>query len=466
MRIALVFPNYGHKVFSENLKFVDEEFCLAPPIILAYIAAILERHGHEVMLLDIRALALTKEEALKKIREFNPEMLGFRAETYHFYDALALIKYLKANLKIPVFTGGVNMTLYPRETIEHEEIDYGIIGEAIESLPKMIRALGRREQLKGIPGVVYKSKTGGIIINPASNELADFNEYPFPARHLLPNEKYYSFISQRKNFTLMLKSTGCPFKCSFCAIPNAYRFRSPQSVIKEIEVCYNDFNIREIDFFDAVFFMPRESVRELFSLLKERKLDLEWSCRSRVDIVDEVILKEAAEAGCRQIYFGIESVDQNVLNSINKNVSPDMVKRTINLSRDYGIKTMGFFMVGNEKDTAESVRKSIKFAKDLKLDFVQVCKTIAKPGTELHKQVNAATGIDFWQRHLQQAPLTERLPAPWSSLTEEKKTSLTKEFYFRFYFRPIIIWKILLRLKSFSEFKRYCRAALKFLRFL
>ena len=464
MRIALIFPTYGAKIFSENLRFVDEEFILAPPIILAYVAAILKRHGHNVMILDARALALTKEKALDKIREFKPDMLGFRSETYHFHDALAWMKYLKDNLQVPVFTGGVNMTLYPKQTMAHEIIDYGIVGEAINSLPAMISALEKNESITDIAGVAYKNKTKGIIINPSSDTLTDFNEYPFPARELLPNEKYYSFISQRKNFTIMLTSTGCPFKCTFCAIPNAYRFRSRENISKEIEVCYNDFNVREIDFFDAVLFMPRDRVLKLFRLIKERNFDLEWSCRSRVDIVDEEILKEAALAGCRQIYYGIESVEQNVLNGINKKVSPDMVKQTIELTRKYGIKTMGFFMVGNEHDTKKSIRKSIQFAKDLKLDFIQVCKTIAKPGTQLHKQICQDTGVDLWEKHVQGFPISERLPSPWSGLTEEEKTSLTKEFYFKFYFRPSRILKMLWQIKSFNEFKRYCRVAVKFLR--
>ena len=184
MRIALIFPTYGAKIFSENLRFVDEEFILAPPIILAYVAAILKRHGHNVMILDARALALTKEKALDKIREFKPDMLGFRSETYHFHDALAWMKYLKDNLQVPVFTGGVNMTLYPKQTMAHEIIDYGIVGEAINSLPAMISALEKNESITDIAGVAYKNKTKGIIINPSSDTLTDFNEYPFPAREL------------------------------------------------------------------------------------------------------------------------------------------------------------------------------------------------------------------------------------------------------------------------------------------
>jgi radical SAM superfamily enzyme YgiQ (UPF0313 family) len=463
MRIALIFPAYNPKIFSENLITVDEEFCLASPIILAYVAAILERHGHQVMLLDVRALNLSKAKALERIKAFKPDMLGFRAETYHFHDSLEWIGYLKSHLHIPVITGGINMTLYPKETLSHDEIDYAIVGEAIESLPALMLALENNDDFRRIPGVGYKDKNGNIIVNPPSDKLADFDSYPFPARHLLPNDKYYSFISQRKNFTVMLTSTGCPFKCTFCAIPNTFRVRSPQSVIDEIEVCYWDFNIREIDFFDAVLFMPRDRILEIFHQLKKRKLDLEWSCRSRVDIVDEELLREAASAGCRQIYYGIESIDQKVLNRINKNINYEKVVQAVKLSKKYGIKTMGFFMIGNAGDTVESVRRTMEFAKSLDLDFIQVCRSIAKPGTDLDRELIKTTGWDFWREHVLGNKIKKRLPSPWSSLTEKERASLTKEFYLKFYFRPKIIWRRLSQLKSLSELSRYLRVGLKML---
>jgi radical SAM superfamily enzyme YgiQ (UPF0313 family) len=463
MRIALIFPSYTHKIFSENLITVDEEFCLAPPIILAYVAAILEKHGHKVIIIDARALNMSKEEALRQISNFKPDILGFRAETYHFHDALQWMGYFKAHLRIPIFTGGINMTLYPRETLSHDVIDYGIIGEAIESLPQFISALEKGDSIAEIDGIGYKDREGNIITKPARNKFVDFDSYPFPARHLLPNDKYHSFISQRKNFTIMLTSTGCPFKCKFCAIPNFYRIRSPKSVIAEIEMCYRDFNIREIDFFDAILFMPRARVLEIFRQLKRRKLDLEWSCRSRVDVVDDEILKEAAAAGCRQIYYGIESTDQIVLDRIHKNITLDKISQAIKLSRKYKIRTMGFFMIGNAGDTTQNIRRTIEFAKKLDLDFIQVCRTIAKPGTDLDREMIEFTGYDFWREHVLGNKIMERLPTPWTSLTEEEKVALTREFYLKFYFRPKIIWRRLIQLKSLSELKRYLRVGLKML---
>ncbi len=459
MKIALVHYPYSHKIFSENLSTVDDEFSLAPPIILAYVAAILLDHGHEVLLLDARTLNLSKSEAIARIKDFKADMLGFRAETYHFHDALEWIGYLKENLNIPVIAGGVNFSLYPEETLKHQVIDYGIIGQAIFALPDFIRAFENKTDFKNIPGLGYKQKNGKIIINPEKAQAMNFDLYPVPARHLLPNDKYYSFISQRKNFTIMLTSVGCPFGCTFCAIPPEYSARSAANVLKEIEICYNDFKVREIDFFDASFFLSRDRDIEIMRELKKRKLDLEWSCRSRVDLVDEKMLALASDSGCRQIYYGIESVNSDVLKHINKNISKENIFKAIILSKKYGIKPMGFFMVGNPGDTAESIRASIDFAKKLDLDFIQVCRSIAKPGTQLDKEMIQKTGRDIWREHIAGPPLQKRLPAPWSLLTELEKESLAKEFYLKFYFRAGIIKKRIFQLKSFSELKRYVKVA-------
>jgi radical SAM superfamily enzyme YgiQ (UPF0313 family) len=234
-------------------------------------------------------------------------------------------------------------------------------------------------------------------------------------------------------------------------------------VLKEIEVCYKEYAIREIDFFDAVFFLDKPAALEFLRGLQRLKLDVEWSCRSRVDVVDKDILEAAAEAGCRQIYYGIESAHQAILDKMEKRIAVNAVKTTIALTKEHGIRTMGFFMVGNDGDTPDSVRKTMEFAQSIDLDFIQVCQVIAKPGTVLHQRLNSTAGVDPWQAHIAGEQLRGRLPTPWCGLTEEEIRLLTQEFYFKFYFRFSVITKLLVRLKSLAEMRRYLRAGLKFI---
>jgi radical SAM superfamily enzyme YgiQ (UPF0313 family) len=461
MRIALIHCPVGHRIFSENLKVVDEEFCLAPPIILAYVAAILEKAGHKVILIDANALRLTKEQALKILKSFLPDVIGFRTDSYWFHRIVEWADYLKTTLRVKIIIGGINVTLYPKESLSYPCFDYGIAGEAIESLPQLISALEKKEGVNGIKGLVYRDK-GEVIINPPSDKPINFDNYPFPARHLLPNHLYYSFTSQLKNYTVMLTSTGCPFKCSFCAISNlAYRERSPRNVIDEIEECYKQYNVREIDFFDATFFINKQRAIEICEEIVRRKIKIEWSCRSRVDVVDENILKSASRAGCKKIYYGIESSSALVLKNINKDIDDDQITHAINITGKYGINALGFFMVGNPSDTKESILSSIEFAKKLNLDFIQICRTIAKPDTELNARLIKTYGTDYWREYILGRRQEMRLPTPWSTLSEYEIEKYVRKFYRDFYFRPPYIIKRLRKVKSPVELMRYIKVATK-----
>ncbi|MCD6093954.1 MAG: radical SAM protein [Candidatus Omnitrophica bacterium] len=463
MKIAFVHCPFNHKKFAENLKVVDEEFCVAPPIVLAYVAAIAERAGHKVALFDCRVFRWSMKEAAEKIKRFGPDLLAFRFDTYNFHQTLSWARYLKERFKIPVLAGGINFSLYPFESMTHNTIDYAIIGEAIYSLPRFLEVLERGSDFSKIPGLAYRNQEK-VKLNPPTEELANFDDYPFPARHLLPNERYSSFLTQRRNYTIMLTTTGCPYDCPFCAIASLpYRVRSSQSVIAEIRECYEKYGIREIDFFDATFFMNRERDFAIFRAIQKEGWDIEWACRSRVDVVDDEILKEAAKAGCRRVYFGIESSQPEVLKAIRKKINISQIRRAIDTSHRYGIKVMGFFMVGNPGETKKTVENTLKFAKRLNLDFVQFSRAIAKPGTQWAKDLARESGGDYWREFILGKVEEKRLPTPWTNLNEEDIEKYTKRAYYSFYFRPRHLLRIILRIRSFAELWRYIRVGCRML---
>lgn len=461
MKIALIHCPFGHRGFSENLKVVDEEFCLAPPIVLAYVASILEKASHEVIIIDANVLRLTKERTLRILRDFSPQVIGFRADTYWFHRVVEWAQFFKKALDAKIVVGGINITLYPEESLSYSCFDYGIAGEANESLPQLISVLEKGEplNLNNISGLVYRDN-GMIVINPPSDKIIEFDNYPFPARHLLPNHLYYSFTSQHKNFTIMVTSTGCPFNCKFCAIAKIpYRERSPENVVNEIEECYQRYNVREIDFFDATFFVNKERFFKICDLIERLNIKIEWSCRSRVDLVDEEVLRRAFKTGCRKIYYGIESVSPDVLKSVNKAIDSQKIDWAIDITHRQGIKALAFFMVGNPGDTKESVLKSIDFAKRLKLDFVQVCRAIAKPNTDLNQYLIDVHNVDYWREYVLGKRNEERLPTPWSNFSESEQEKYIHKFYRDFYFRLSYIIRRIWSLKSAGEFFRYAKVA-------
>ena len=467
MRISLIHPVYGHKDFSENLRFIDEEFCKGPPIVLAYVAAVLQQAGHTVQIIDAHNNKLSDSAILKELEGFAPDLLGVRLETYGFYDTLRLVKYLKPRLaNIKVLCGGINLSLYPDESFAHGFFDYGLIGDADGRLPEIIDAIGKGRDIHLVSGTISYSG-GEVRITPGQNyppKNYSFDSHPFPARGLLNNGIYYSAISQRRNYTIMLASRGCPYKCKFCEINSIdYTGRSAQSIIQEIEECYYQHGVREIDFFDAGFFINKKEIGRVFDELTRMKLDLEWSCRSRVDEIDATTLKKARSAGCRQIYFGIESCDPRILFNINKEINGSQVYSTLDLCRKTGIRALGFFMIGNQGETNETAMRTIKYAKSLPLDYAQFCMAIAKPSSGYNRQRILDTQRDYWREYIRGSIPAEPFPRTWTRLTDEEVRRLTKTAYRVFYLRPAQIFRLLGRVRSFKELVRYFRIAARLL---
>ncbi len=451
MRFALIFNPFKYKVHEENLRIVQKYFGMFPPLSLAWVAAIARQAGHQVTLIDARTLKLSKEEVLDKLKSFKPDIIGFMMTTYMFPETLEWIRYLKKVLKVKVVIGGYNLRVYPRESLSHPEIDYGVIEHALDTIPQLLSALEGKRKLEEVVGLVYKAN-GEIRINPA--QPVDFEKFPHPARDLLPNELYAEFPTERKNFTVMVTSLGCPYSYSFCeAGQTAFNPRSPETVVGEMEECYFKYGIREIDIFDYDFTIDRKRTIDICRGIKNRNLDLLWACRSRVDI-DAELLQEMKEAGCGRIYYGLETGSQDVLDKLRKGITFDQIRKTIGITKELGMKALGFFLVGAPGETKKTVKRTLKFAKELDLDYVQFSKCLAKPLTSLWKQMVQETGEDYWRDWVLGKEVDRPLPRPWTDLTNEQLDRLAKRAYVSYHSRPSFLLRSTLKVRSFTEFKR------------
>lgn len=453
MRLGLVFNPFSYKLHEENLKIVQRFFGLFPPLSLAWVASIAEKAGHEVTLIDARTLRLSKEDVLDRLREFGPDMIGFMMTTYMFRETLEWIRYLKRHLKVPVMVGGYNLRVYPRESVTPEEIDFGVVEHAYYTVPKLFEELGGSGRLSDVPGLAFKDN-GKIIVTPHEMTI-DFDKFPNPARHLLPNELYAEFPTERRNFTVMVTSLGCPRGCLFCEAGNTrYGPRSPGTVVAEMEECYRKYGVREIDIFDYEFPCLRGRTLEICRLLKEKNMDLTWACRSRVDSVDEDLLREMKKAGCRRIYYGLESGNQEILDRVKKGITLKQIEDTIRITKDIGIRPLGFFLIGSPGETRETVRQTVKFAKRLDLDYVQFSKTLAKPLTPLWKKMVEETGYDYWREYILGNIEEQVLPRPWTELSNEEIDRIARRAYLSYHSRPLFLLRSTLKVKTWSEFKR------------
>lgn len=461
LKVACVYPPFTHHEFQENLKVVDEDFGRLTPLSLLYAAAIAEREGHEVRVLDANALRMSVKAAVSELSAWQPDVLAFSLNTYTLDDVLPWVRALKAALGVPTVVGGINVRLYPEETLAHPFVDFGVLHFGLRGFPALLRSIAEGRDPVGLPEVVARlSDTGPVVVGPVDLESDPYPELPLPARHLVDNRVYHSFISQRRSFTVMVTSTGCPFRCSFCAIASLPRFLNPvPRVLEEVRTCVEEHGIHEIDFFDADFFASRRRALAICEGIRELGLDLEWSCRARLDGLDDEVLQAARAAGCRQMYVGIETPDPVAIRRMHKPLHPNRVPDALSRMKLAGIRPLGFFMIGVPGETWASALATIRCALSLPLDYAQFSRTIAKPGSRLLDEVIACLGHDPWREHVLGRRLTGRLPTPWTSLGETEIDLLTKLGYVAFYYRPSYVLRALGRIRSLEELWRGLRTA-------
>lgn len=461
MRVAFVYPPFKHKLFNENLTTVDDEFGRFPSLGIAYAAAVMERWGAECKVWDAYADSMTREEVLKEVLEFKPDLLGFTIHAITtFWDQMSWIKWFKEKTGLPLLVGGHETGNYVDDIMVHPEIDYACLGDAPQTLPLFMDAFaGGAEDFSKCVGIKYRDKkTGEVRATPMPQTRVRFDDYPFPARHLLPNDKYYSHVSQLRNFTVFMTSIGCPYTCNFCALANSpFSPRTPESVLREMDECVHKHGIREFDFFDPLMLADRNRSIEICKGIVSAGWKIMWSCRSRVDIMDEELLRWMADSGCQRIYYGIESGDQTILNKISKGITLAQIRRTIEMTHDAGIRPLGFFQFGSEGESEQTVQNTIKFAKSLPLYYAQFMQTIAKPDSDLEEQVKDVLGYDYYREYVRGNVPEMRLPTPWNTMPPEEIEEWIKKAYLSFYGRPRYAWRMIREAQSLGEIAKYIR---------
>jgi anaerobic magnesium-protoporphyrin IX monomethyl ester cyclase len=462
MRIAIIYPSFGvvAKANQPNIKAVADNYGVYPSMSLAYVAGALQAAGHDILFLDSMAQGLSLNDMLGKVREFSAEAMMFSLSTYLIHESMEMIQYFRKGHDALVMVGGAHMELFARETIANSNIDFGIIGEAEHTVVELIDALEHKKDVDTVDGICYR-KGNSVVITKPRQKIKDLDSIPFPARNLLPMDRYYSFISRRKNYAIIISSRGCSFQCIFCEQRTGdIRYRSPKNVVDEFEECVRKYGVKEVDVFDPLFTMSKRRVIEICDELVRRDLGVIWSCRSRVDTADDETLAAMKRAGCYRIYYGIESGDEGILKNIRKFTKIQKVRETISLTKKHGILAFGYFIFGSPGDTERTIRKSIDLSLELPLDFAQFNRLSTLPGTPLYAELKKEIGYDYWKSYVQGKMKEKPLPRVGCKMSDKELDRLIGEAYRRFYFRPKVIINTLINIRSFQEIGRYAKAGL------
>ncbi len=338
------------------------------------------------------------------------------------------------------------------------------LGEGERVFLELVNNIDDKNKLAEVKWIVFKRN--GKIINTGVQELIkDLDSLPYPARQLVPYQKYSSLMAKRSPITTTFTSRGCPYKCLFCDRPHlgkVFRERSAVNVVDEMQQCY-DMGIKEFLVYDDTFTVNRQRVFDVCDEIIKRKLDIGLDIRARVDTVDKDMLKKLRQANCERIHYGVEAGANHILKVLSKGITIEAVKDVFKMTKDIGIATLAYFMIGSPTETAGDIKQTVKLAKSLKPDYVHITIFTPFPATDAYR-MGLEQGIikrDYWLEFAKN-PQPDFNPPYWNeNFTREQLQELLIKAYKEFYTRPSYIFKSLISLKSVAELKRKAKAGLK-----
>lgn len=411
-----------------------------PSFGLACLAASARRAGAEVAIVEAAAANLPVDETRRRILAFTPRVVGLTATTSGIEAAATLADGLKQERPaLLVLIGGCHGTALPDDTLTHcTGFDLAVTGEGEQTLTEIVQAVDAGQAIpSGIAGTVER-RNGALHHNPPRNLIQDLDTLPLPAWDLLKGfpRAFRPSPARIRHWPCasVVLTRGCPNRCTFCdrsVFGHKCRAYTPAYAIRMIRQLHDDYGVREILIEDDTFIIARKRVTEFCERLLDAKLDITWSCLGRADRVTPALLRLMHKAGCWHITYGIESGDPDILRSVNKNLDIPQIRQALQWSRQAGLQTKGFFIVGFPGETEATLAATRDLALALPLDDISVMLLQPFPGSEIY-----ATAADAGTFHHDWRKMTTLeatfIPAGFTrDALEQARTQLIRDFYFR-----------------------------------
>lgn len=411
------------------------------PLGLAYVAGVLENNSIKPGIVDLAVKDISNLKLFELIQRRQYNFLVINSEntvlqTRDFYFALELAKDLK--IKFPdlvIVMTGAHVTFRDIETMENNpEIDFVVRYEPEIVLLNLIKTLNDSGDLNRVKGITYRENKE-IIKNPDEKPIVDLDSLPFPARHLFPIKEYL----KKDKETIVQSARGCTNRCLFCqssSMDRCLRFRNIDKVIEEIkEVLSLGFD--SIFFSDLDFGVKKERVTEFSKKIIDQGIKLKWSCNIRADrLIDSVdtreMLRLMRDSGCYRVFVGFESFSPEILNNIHKMVSPNMLKDSAKILKEYNIALHASFLFGLPGDTEETIKNTVKVAKEINPQMISFNLLTPFPGTALGDEPEKYGIVIDDKQWYSNKFYNERNVSGNTTLTRERLEQLAKWAYGEF----------------------------------
>ncbi len=475
MRVMIVNPRFRLPIDTRT----------TPHLGLAYLAAVSEQRGDEVLLFDAD---VEDEPITEVVKRFDPEIIGITANTPQVKSAWRTAQAIKSVKDIPVVLGGPHVSVLPAESAARPEVDIVVRGEGEEVWLKLCGIIETAKKnnpgftarnlldpqqglLDGLLGISYYTTTGHERHNPDHPPIADLDTLPFPAYHFFKMERYTNLqpatdaVDGARSFSVMT-SRGCPYRCTFCSqsiMPIKWRARSPQSVLAEWQHLVNDLGAQEIGVLDDSANIQVDRLEKMADLFIEHKVNhVPWIFVNgiRANLATTELLGKLKKAGLKRTAFGVESGDPDVLLSIDKKIDHDTIRQAFKNAKAVGLETIGFFIIGLPGETEESMERTIKFACEVDPLIANFSMMTPYPGTKVF-EIAKRQGrllLDDWEDYVF---FDGRARYELGDMTAEMVERKWKEAYRRFYLRPHRIAMTLARKDFWLNWRRTFKVAFK-----
>jgi len=449
---------------SDNRKYIREGRCnqeqgvwttLWPPISLATAASMVEEQGHDPRVLDCAAQEIRWPDLLNGIQKERYPLVVWSTATPSIRSDLALaneIKGIDPHIKTAVF--GTHVTALAEACLkETEGLDFIVRNEPEESLAALVQSIENGVPLRDIAGISYKDSDGRVVHNRKRPFIRDLDTLPIPAWHLLDLERYRLPLRGDK-FLMLSPIRGCPYSCSFCTAQTYYgkklRKKSVPKVIEEIDHALRNFGINQFFIWADTFTADRNYVSEFCHAIRDKDLEIGWTCNSRVDTVDQTLLEAMAEAGCWMISFGIESGNQTVLDQAKKKITVTQCRAAVQMARAAGIKVAGHFVLGLPGESEETLKETLRFALTLDIDMAQFYCAVPFPGSPLFE---VASGQGWIEGRTFDEFRQDNAVMNFPGLSPATVNDYRKRAFSRFYLRPSRFLQMLnmVKIRSMGE---------------
>ena len=360
-----------------------------PPLGLAYVAASLRAHGHEVRILDAAVQGWSWDRFESELRQTRPTVLGLSAMTPVADIAARAARIARPHVR-HIILGGPHPTAVGAAVFDDmPELDAAVVGEGEAVAPALLEWLahGSGPPPPGVraPGAPFRAA-----------DVPELDRILPPARDLLPMDRYRYLFATRPGFATMVTSRGCPFHCTFCdksVSGSRWRARSAADVVDELTSLVVDHGVGFVNFYDDNFTLRRSRVVQICEEILRRGLDVEWKCEGRVDGVDLPLLRLMRRAGCRTIAYGVESGNQQTLDLLRKDVRVEQAPAAFAATRAAGIRSLAYIILGAPGEDRAAVERTISFCHQIGADYVQFSTLVAMPGTPLFAMHESSASV-------------------------------------------------------------------------